>query len=48
MNRRILTEKVENIFELRKLASMEEISTSSRALATLAQELQGAVAKFRV
>jgi len=31
-----------------QLASMEEISTSSRALATLAQELQGAVAKFRV
>ena len=31
-----------------QLASMEEISTSSRALATLAQELQTAVAKFRV
>ncbi|HWR29661.1 MAG TPA: methyl-accepting chemotaxis protein [Negativicutes bacterium] len=31
-----------------QLASMEEISTSSRALATLAQELQGAVAKFRI
>ncbi len=31
-----------------QLASMEEISTSSRALATLAQDLQTAVAKFRV
>jgi len=31
-----------------QLASMEEIATSSRALATLAQELQGAVSKFRV
>ena len=31
-----------------QLASMEEIATSSRALATLAQELQTAVAKFRV
>ena len=31
-----------------QLASMEEISTSSRALATLAQDLQSAVAKFRI
>lgn len=31
-----------------QLASMEEIATSSRALATLAQELQAAVAKFRM
>ena len=31
-----------------QLASMEEISSSSRALATLAQELQTAVTKFRV
>ncbi len=31
-----------------QLASIEEIATSSRALATLAQELQTAVAKFRV
>ena len=30
-----------------QLASMEEIATSSRALATLAQELQAAVGKFR-
>ncbi len=31
-----------------QLASMEEIATSSRALATLAQELQTAVGKFRI
>ena len=31
-----------------QLASMEEIATSSRALATLAQDLQTAVAKFRI
>lgn len=31
-----------------QLASMEEIATSSRALATLAEDLQTAVAKFRV
>jgi methyl-accepting chemotaxis protein len=31
-----------------QLASMEEISTSSRALATLAQELQTAVSRFRI
>ncbi|MBP2667515.1 MAG: mcpA 6, partial [Firmicutes bacterium] len=31
-----------------QLASMEEISSSSRALATLAQDLQSAVAKFRI
>ncbi|HWR29100.1 MAG TPA: methyl-accepting chemotaxis protein [Negativicutes bacterium] len=31
-----------------QLASMEEISTSSRALATLAQELQVAVARFHI
>ena len=31
-----------------QLASMEEIATSSRALATLAQELQAAVGKFRM
>jgi len=31
-----------------QLASMEEISTSSRELALLAQELQAAVAKFRI
>ena len=31
-----------------QLASMEEIATSSKALATLAQDLQTAVAKFRV
>jgi len=31
-----------------QLASMEEISSSSRALATLAQDLQMAVAKFRI
>lgn len=31
-----------------QLASMEEISTSSRALASLAQELQTSVSKFRI
>ena len=31
-----------------QLASMEEISTSSRALAVLAQDLQAAVARFRI